>query len=92
MTWRVKLKPSADREFRRLEEGPKRDALELLQDLKEDPFSVPDTIQLRRHPAGTMRTRFHHGYRMVYFISKPEQMVHVLRIRPRPIAYKGMKH
>lgn len=92
MNWSLKLKPSADREFRSLDEGPKRDVAELMQDLREDPFSIPDTIQLRSHPPGTMRTRFHHGYRMVYFISKPERMVYILRIRPRPIAYKGMRH
>jgi mRNA-degrading endonuclease RelE of RelBE toxin-antitoxin system len=90
--WTVELSKSAQREYRRLEEGPKRDAAELLEDLAEDPFSIP-AISMRSHPPGTMRARFHHDrYRMVYQISKPERRVIVSRMRPRPIAYRGLKH
>jgi mRNA-degrading endonuclease RelE of RelBE toxin-antitoxin system len=92
VSWKVDLKPVARRELRLLEEGPKRDASELLQDLGEDPFSVP-AIALRSHPPDTMRARFHHDrYRMIYQISKPERRVVVSRIRPRPTAYRGMRH
>ena len=89
--WTVRLSNSADRQLQNLPGGPKRDAAELLEDLKEDPFSVP-AIQLRAHPPGTMRARFHGNYRMVYQISKAEKRVIVLRIGPRGTVYKRMKH
>ena len=91
MKWEVEVRPRARRELRLLPEGPKREATEILEDLQDDPLSVP-AIQLKSHPPGTMRARFHDGYRMVYQISKPERRVIVSRIRPRSIAYKGMKN
>jgi mRNA-degrading endonuclease RelE of RelBE toxin-antitoxin system len=89
--WTVKLTAGAKKNLRELEEGPKRDAAELLHDLEEDPFSVP-AIQLRSHAPGTMRARFHGTYRMVYQISKAEKRVIVSRIKHRNTAYRGMKH
>ena len=52
--WTVELRPAAQRDLKKLDEGPQREAVELFQDLEEDPFSVP-AIQLRAHPPGTMR-------------------------------------
>lgn len=89
--WTLKLTAGARKNLRELDEGPKRDAAELLHELEEDPFSVP-AIQLRSHAPGTMRARFHGTYRMVYQISKSEKRVIVLRIKPRGTVYRGMKH
>jgi mRNA-degrading endonuclease RelE of RelBE toxin-antitoxin system len=89
--WTVDLRPAAKRDLKQLDEGPQRDAVELIQDLEEDPFSVT-AIQLRSHPPGTMRARFHSYYRMVFQISKAEKRVIVLRIRPRDTVYRDMKH
>lgn len=89
--WKVFLTSGAKQDLRKLDEGPKRDAAELIHDLEEDPTSVP-AIPLRAHAPGTMRARFHGTYRMVYQISKAEKRVIVSRIKHRATAYKGMKH
>jgi hypothetical protein len=39
--WKVILRPAALSEYRLLDEGPKQDAAELLQDLEEDPRNIP---------------------------------------------------
>ncbi len=89
--WRVELTKSAKRELRELEEGPRREAGELIQDLAVDPTNIPGAIELRANP-NHWRIRFHHNYRILYFIAKAQRRVIVRRIRPRPIAYKGIKH
>ncbi len=89
--WTVKISPVASKAYKNLEEGPKRDAAELLSDLEEDPTQVR-AIELRANP-GTWRVRFHHDrYRMIYQISKARKCIFVIRIRPRPTAYLGMKN
>lgn len=84
------MQPSARQAYRKLDEGPKRDAAELMQDLEENPDDVP-AIQLRANP-GVWRARFHRTYRMIYQISKAEKRIIVMRIKPRETAYKGMKY
>ena len=82
--------PSADRDLRRLDDGPQRDAIELIDDLSEDP-SLVSAIELRGHP-GIWRVRFHHDRcRMIYQITKSQRRILVMRIRYRPTAYEGMK-
>ena len=89
--WRVILSKTARRDFRQLEDGPKQAATELLEDLAEDPALTPAS-ELRGY-AGYFKARFHHDlYRMVYQIAKNQRRILVTRIRPRPIAYQGMKH
>jgi mRNA-degrading endonuclease RelE of RelBE toxin-antitoxin system len=89
--WTVELRPSAKKEFRQLDEGPKQAASELILDLEEDgPAHVP-AIQLRNQPA-VWRARFHHDrYRMIYQVAKAQRRIIVKRIRLRPVAYEGMK-
>jgi mRNA-degrading endonuclease RelE of RelBE toxin-antitoxin system len=88
--WKVELTPSAQRQFRRLEDGPRQAAEELLQDLAEDPALIP-AVELDANP-NTWRVRFHHDrYRMIYQISRGRKHILVTRMRPRPIAYEGMK-
>jgi mRNA-degrading endonuclease RelE of RelBE toxin-antitoxin system len=87
--WTVELRPAA-RKYRELDEGPKRDAAELLADLEEDPTLVP-AIELRANP-GTWRVRFHHDrYRMIYRVARAQKRIIVTRIHPRPTAYEGMR-
>jgi mRNA-degrading endonuclease RelE of RelBE toxin-antitoxin system len=88
--WSLELKPSARRDLRQLEDGPRQAAIDLLKDLAEDPASVP-AIELRANPQ-TWRARFHQDYRMIYQIAAGAKRIIVKRIRPRPTAYKGMKH
>jgi len=88
--WTIELRKSAQRELRQLEDGPKRAAEELLQDLAEGPTLVT-AIEMRGNP-GVWRARFHHErYRMIYQISRGRKHILVTRIRPRPTAYEGMK-
>ena len=56
--WKVELTPSAQRELRQLEAGPRQAALELIEDLADDPVLVP-AIELNSNP-DNWRAHFHH--------------------------------
>jgi mRNA-degrading endonuclease RelE of RelBE toxin-antitoxin system len=89
--WKVVLRPAAKKQYRLLEEGPKRDAAELIEDLAEDPTRIPGAIPMKGY-ANAYRARFHHQqYRMVYEIFKGSRTVVISRMRPRPAACQGMK-
>lgn len=89
--WMLEVRPAARRAFRRLDDGPKRDAAELLQDLAEDPTQVAASEM--RHYQNTWKARFYHGqYRIVYQLAKSKKRVIVIRIGPRSTAYDGMKN
>ena len=45
--WKVVLRPAAKKQYRVLEEGPKRDAAELIEDLAEDPTRIPGAIPMK---------------------------------------------
>jgi mRNA-degrading endonuclease RelE of RelBE toxin-antitoxin system len=46
---------------------------------------------MRGYP-DTWKIRFHHDdYRMIYQVSRRQKRIIVKRMRPRPIAYDGMK-
>lgn len=88
--WTVRLTKSALREFRKLPEDAKLDVLDLLEDLKAGPDEV-SAIELQHYPR-TRRARFHHdSHRIIYEVSKSKKLILVIRIRPRPTAYEGMK-
>lgn len=89
--WQVEVTPSAQRELRQLlEDGPRQAALELIEDLAEEPAMIP-ALELDANP-GNWRVRFHHDrYRMISQISRSRKHILVTRIRPRPIAYESMK-
>jgi hypothetical protein len=57
--WKVILRPAAQRQYRLLEEGPKQDAAELLQDLEEDPTNIPFSLLMDTYTQ-TWRAHFHH--------------------------------
>jgi mRNA-degrading endonuclease RelE of RelBE toxin-antitoxin system len=89
--WRVDLSISAQRELRRLNEGPRRAADELIDDLSEYGPELPGAIELVANP-DIWRVRFHDGYRMVFEVSRKRRAIRIIRVRPRSIAYRGMKH
>jgi mRNA-degrading endonuclease RelE of RelBE toxin-antitoxin system len=89
--WTVEITPTARRQYRQLEDGPKSEARDLLEDLEaEGPDSIP-AIELRRNP-NVWRIRFHNNYRLIYQLSKAEKRIIVVRIKSRDKAYEGMKH
>jgi mRNA-degrading endonuclease RelE of RelBE toxin-antitoxin system len=89
--WRVILRPLAKRQYRVLEDGPKRDAAELMQDLQEDPLNIPGAVLVTGYK-NAERARFHHKrYRMVYEVFKASKTVIVFRMQPRPVVYDGLR-
>jgi hypothetical protein len=55
-------------------------------------WALVEAIRMRGY-VETWRVRFHHdAYRMVYQVSRTRRHIVVTRMRPRPIAYEGMKH
>ena len=90
-SWSLELRPSARKDLSQLGDGPRQSAIDLFQDLAEDPMLVP-AVELRGKP-GTLRARFHQDrYRMIYQIAKAANHIIVKRIRPRSTAYEGMKN
>jgi hypothetical protein len=56
--WIVDLSKGARREFRLLEDGPKRDATDLMEDLREQGPVVEGALKMRAYP-DTWRVRIH---------------------------------
>jgi mRNA-degrading endonuclease RelE of RelBE toxin-antitoxin system len=89
--WIVDLRPSARKDLRRLPSGPRQAALEVLDELREHGPGLVEAFQLRGYK-DTWRVRFHHeDYRMIYEVSRSKRRIDVTKIRPRSIAYEGMK-
>jgi mRNA-degrading endonuclease RelE of RelBE toxin-antitoxin system len=88
--WTVELLASARKDLHQLGDGPRQDAIALLDELAEDPMLV-ESVEMRGK-ANIWRVRFHGDYRLIYQIAKAQKRVIVLRIRPRSTAYEGMKH
>jgi mRNA-degrading endonuclease RelE of RelBE toxin-antitoxin system len=90
--WTVELRPRAKKELRILDDGPRQEALDLLDELREEGPALVAALKMRGYP-DTWRVRFYReGYRMVYTVFRSRKHIVVTRIRPRPIAYKGMRH
>ncbi len=89
MSWTLPVAPSANREFRKLPDWVRDEAVELLAELRTDPLP-PDAIELRGL-AGHYRVKFGSGrYRLIYRISESRRDVWVSRIRERGTAYRGL--
>jgi mRNA-degrading endonuclease RelE of RelBE toxin-antitoxin system len=87
--WSVEFRPSALRELRQLEDNANAEALQVIQELSEDPFPQ-DAVGLRGHP-GVYRIRCcRDAYRIVYSVSRKKRKVIVQRVRPRQSAYQGL--
>jgi mRNA-degrading endonuclease RelE of RelBE toxin-antitoxin system len=90
--WTVDLLPAAQKELARLENGPLQEAVSILEDMRENGPEFIPAIELRANPA-TWRARIHHDrFRMLYQVSRTKKRIVVIRIRPRPSAYEGLKH
>jgi mRNA-degrading endonuclease RelE of RelBE toxin-antitoxin system len=63
----------------------------MFEELIEEGQAIAGATELRSNP-DIWRVRFHDGYRMVYEVFSGQRLIRVLRLRPRSIAYKGMKH
>ena len=88
MAWTVRLTRSAEREFTELPEKLLLEADEIIESLADDP-RPPDSILM----TGFMnlhRIRLE-GYRIVYRVNEKRQTVLIDRIRPRPVAYRGLE-
>lgn len=91
MSWKVDLTNSAQRDIRQLPDGPKSEALDIVEALIEDgPEAVP-TIEMEHYP-GRHRTRFYReAYRMIFDVLERRKSIRIVRIRPRSTAYRGLK-
>ncbi len=88
--WELRLVTSADRDVARLPRGVVAEAVATIEDLAEDPFP-PGVITMRRYNH-VYRVRFaNDAYRIVYRVDLNKHLILVLRVRPRPSAYVGMK-
>jgi mRNA-degrading endonuclease RelE of RelBE toxin-antitoxin system len=90
--WTVDLLPRAQRELAKLEDGPLQDAIAILDEMRENGPEFIPSIELRANP-NLWRARFHHErFRILYQVSRTKKRIVVIRIRPRPTAYHGLKH
>jgi len=79
---------SALTELAKLEDTIKDEAVEAINELREDPFP-PDAIPLRGS-VNRYRIKFYRNrYRIVYQVSVKQHRVIVTRVRPRSSAYLG---
>ena len=88
--WEVKTSRRAELDIGRLPHDVRREALDILEDMAHDPFPVGYLMMQRYNDA--YRIRFGDGaYRIVYRVDRKNRLVKVFRVRPRAIAYRGMK-
>ena len=68
------------------------EAGDIIEDLPEDPFPS-DALKMRRYK-DRYRIRFgSEAYRLVvYQVDERQRVVTILRVRPRPTAYRGMRN
>jgi len=86
---RISFASSARREIKRLSEDDRRELLDLLDLLEEEP--LPHEALLMRGTEDTYRIRFgSNQMRLVYRYFSKAGLIKVMRIRPRGTAYKGM--
>jgi mRNA-degrading endonuclease RelE of RelBE toxin-antitoxin system len=91
VSWSVELRPAARKEYRQLEDGPRRSAAFMLAELAEEGPFLTGAIPMRGYD-DTWRVRFHNErFRLIYRVYESRQRISVLRIRPRASAYRGMR-
>ena len=85
--WEIRFVRSAERELDQLPESERREAIQVIADLREDP--VPSDakalkgLPYHRIPFGN------HQFRIVYRILRDQNLIRIMRIRPRRTAYRG---
>jgi mRNA-degrading endonuclease RelE of RelBE toxin-antitoxin system len=66
------------------------EAGDIIEDLAEDPFPA-DALKMRKYK-DHYRIRFgSEAYRIVYKVNLKQRIVTILRVRPGPTAYRGMR-
>ena len=88
--WNVEILSTAERELDELPQGVRAEALQSIDDLREDPF--PSDAEPIRGVRNRYRIRFYRNrYRIIYDVSERQKKIVVDRIRRRdPHTYSGM--
>jgi mRNA interferase RelE/StbE len=88
MSWRVELKPTAEKQYRKLDKKTRRRLLEALRGLEqsENPFQHKDVRALTGELKGDWRLRVGE-WRILFTPQGDSQILHVYAILPRRDAY-----
>ena len=87
--WAIEFEPAAEEEIARLYGSVQRDALETIESLRHD----PDLGGSMRRYNNYYRLYFGNDrFRLVYQVNRRTRTIRIVRARPRPTAYKGMKN
>jgi mRNA-degrading endonuclease RelE of RelBE toxin-antitoxin system len=92
MIWKLRVQDGAKLEIGRLPtEDLVEEAVAIIDDLAEDPFPS-DALKMRGYK-DRYRIRFgSEAYRLVYKVDATHRLVTILRVRPRPTDYRGMRN
>ena len=86
--WTIEVLPEAERDLDRLSDDLREEALQAMDDLREEP-RPPDAIELqstRNH----FRIRFgNRRYRILYRLIDKDRRILILRARSRSVVYSG---
>jgi mRNA-degrading endonuclease RelE of RelBE toxin-antitoxin system len=89
--WQVGFTDDAWSQYRVLPDHVRKEAIEILWELREDGPEIFGAIQLRSN-RDTWRVRFDNGrYRMVYEASHRKKRIFVSRMGLRKTVYKGLR-
>jgi mRNA interferase RelE/StbE len=88
-TWRIEVKPSAEKRFLKLDKSTKRRILQALQDLEaaEQPLWHPQVRALTGELHGDFRLRVG-DWRVLFAPDVEQKMLYVYAIVPRGEAYR----
>jgi mRNA interferase RelE/StbE len=88
MSWRIEIKPSAERQYSKLDRGTRRRIKDALADLEgcERPFLHPRLRPLTGKLKGDYRLRVG-GWRVLITPDEASSVLHVYAILPRGDAY-----
>ena len=88
MSWRIEVKPSAERQYLRLDRATRRRIREVLRDLEscDQPFLHPRVRPLAGRLKGDLRVRVG-GWRILITPDREAGVLHVYAILPRGDAY-----
>lgn len=89
--WRIRLVPSAEREFAALAQRFKREVKDLIDGLGEDPFQE-NSQPLRASDKGYRIYAAGKRFRVLYRVNDHKGEVLILRIRDRGSAYRGLRN
>jgi mRNA-degrading endonuclease RelE of RelBE toxin-antitoxin system len=96
--WTYHVDESALREISRLPDGLDQEAIDTIEWLTDNPYPQDSeplsgyTDRYRVYFGFTPKGRKNPGYRLIYSVNERRRLIRVLRVRPRPEAYKGMRN